>query len=231
MSRDVALIIGVGEATGQSVCRALADRYTLVMVARSKDLIHKLANDLPDAHALPCDVADREAWSAALNLIRDRFGTPARILVNTEAAAWGAYHELSLEQLSFSFDVNVVSLLQLVQTLFPDPTAIPPDTRIMVSSSPAAYTPPASFLGLAPSRVAQRVLAELLDANLADSGLEFSVFSINGAIDEPKMRAAYPDKPTAFFIQPADIAREMVRVFDAEKFELAAEIRGESSFA
>ena len=101
----------------------------------------------------------------------------------------------------------------------------------MISSSPAAYTPPARFLGLAPSRVAQRVLAELLHENLAPSGLEFCVFSINGAIDEPKMRAVYADKPSSFFIQPAAIAREMVRVFDSEAFEPAAEIRGESAFA
>ncbi len=231
MGKEVALIIGVGAATGQAVCRALAARYTLVMVARSEGLITQLASELPEAHALACDVADRKAWQAALDVIRSRFGAPARILVNTEAAAWGAYNELSLEQLSKSFDVNVVSLLQLVQTLFPDQTHIRQDTRIMVSSSPAAYTPPARFLGLAPSRVAQRVLAELLHANLADAGLKFSVFSINGAIDEPKMRAAFPDQPTAFFIQPADIATEMVRCFDAETFELAAEIRGQSSFA
>ena len=44
---------------------------------------------------------------------------------------------------------------------------------------------------MAPSRVAQRVMAELLHANLARHGLAFSVFSINGAIDEPKMRAMY----------------------------------------
>ena len=101
----------------------------------------------------------------------------------------------------------------------------------MISSSPAAYDPPANFLGLAPSRVAQRVLAELLHANLADAGLEFAVFSIDGAIDEPKMRALLPDKPTSYFIQPDDIAEEMERVFGADEFPLASGISGESSFA
>ena len=67
--------------------------------------------------------------------------------------------------------------------------------------------------------------------NLADSGLAFSVFSINGAIDEPKMRAVYANQPRSFFIQPDDIATEMTRVFDSEEFDIAAEIRGESSFA
>jgi NAD(P)-dependent dehydrogenase (short-subunit alcohol dehydrogenase family) len=231
MVREAALVVGVGRATGQALCRQWADRYKLILVARSNEFIRALAEELPDAHALPCDVADREAWGATLRRIRDEFGLPKRILINTEAAAWGEYNALSLEQLDRSFDINAISLLQLVQTLFPNKETIPTGTRIMISSSPAAYNPPARFLGLAPSRVAQRVMAELLHANLAGHGLAFSVFSINGAIDEPKMRAIYTDKPTSFFIQPNDIAKAMVNLFDSEDFRLAAEIRGESSFA
>ena len=100
----------------------------------------------------------------------------------------------------------------------------------MISSSPAAYNPPARFLGLAPSRVAQRVLVELLAENLRETGLKFSVFSIDGAIDEPKMRNMLPDQPTSYFIQPNDIAQEMKRVFDDEVFVEKSGIRGASSF-
>ena len=231
MAREVALVVGVGPATGQAVCRQWSDRYKLILVARSTEFITALAHELPDAHALPCDVADRDAWAATLGRIRVEFGLPKRILINTEAAAWGEYNTLSLAQLDNSFDINAVSLLQLVQTLFPNKEAIPAGTRIMISSSPAAYHPSVPFLGLAPSRVAQRVMAELLNEHLACHGLAFSVFSINGAIDQPKMRAMYIDKPTSFFIQPNDIARARVSLFDDEDFKLSAELRGESSFA
>src|SRR4029450_10974297 len=167
MAREVALVVGVGRATGQAVCRQWADRYKLILIARSKEFISALAHELPDAHALPCDVADRDSWGATLRRIRDEFGLPKRILINTEAAAWGEYNTLSLDQLDNSFDVNAISLLQLVQTLFPKKEEIPAATRIMISSSPAAYHPPERFLGLAPSRVAQRVMAEVLHENLA----------------------------------------------------------------
>ena len=231
MAREVALVVGVGQATGQAVCRQWSDRYKLILVARSTEFITALAHELPDAHALPCDVADRDAWAATLGRIRVEFGLPKRILINTEAAAWGEYNTLSLDQLDNSFDINAVSLLQLVQTLFPNKEKIPAGTRIMISSSPAAYHPSVPFLGLAPSRVAQRVMAELLNEHLARHGPAFSVFSINGAIDQPKMRAMYTDKPTSFFIQPNDIARAMVSLFDDEDFKLSAELCGESSFA
>ncbi len=230
-TKEVALIVGVGRATGQALCRQWSERYKLALVARSQEFITNLADELPEAHAYPCDVADRQTWAKTLQSIRDQLGVPKRILINTEAATWGEYDQLSLDELDNSFDVNAISLLQLVQTLFPNKQDIPRDTRIMISSSPAAYNPQARFLGLAPSRVAQRVMAELLHANLAEYGLAFSVFSINGVIDEPKMRAVYSDQPTSFFIQPEDIARKMVEVFESDDFDTAVEMRGESSFA
>jgi NADP-dependent 3-hydroxy acid dehydrogenase YdfG len=132
MKRELALVVGVGRATGQAVCRRWSDRYKLILVARSKEFITALAQELPDAHALPCDVANRDAWGATLRRIRDEFGIPKRILINTEAAAWGTYNTLSLDQLDNSFDVNAISLLQLVQLLFPNEDEIPAGTRITI---------------------------------------------------------------------------------------------------
>jgi NAD(P)-dependent dehydrogenase (short-subunit alcohol dehydrogenase family) len=151
--------------------------------------------------------------------------------MNTESAVWGAYSELPLDRFAQSFDVNVVSLLQLVQTLFPKQDDIPADTRLVVSSSPAAYEPAPVFMGLAPSRVAQRVLAELLNESLAESGLQFSVLSIDGAIDEPAMRLMFANQPTTFFIQPADIASLVKQLFEADTLALQTSIGAPSSFS
>ena len=230
-TKPTALVVGVGAATGKAVCQTMASDYQLAMVARSQEVIDSLAASLPQASAFACDVSDRKACAETLRDIKARLGTPARILVNTESAAWGAYHDLALDQLSASFEINVVALLQLVQALFPNPESIPADTRIMISSSPAAYNPPARFLGLAPSRVAQRVMAELLHENLSGAGLQFGICSINGAIDEPKMRAVYKDQPASFFISPTLIAQRIADAFDAADFPTKLEVRGESAFA
>ncbi|MFT6435303.1 MAG: NAD(P)-dependent dehydrogenase (short-subunit alcohol dehydrogenase family) [Candidatus Azotimanducaceae bacterium] len=225
------LVMGVGDATGQAICRLLSGKYTLAIVARSSGLISSLAAELKDTHAYACDVSDRESWAKTLKKIVSEVGLPQRILMNTESSAWGEYNELSLDRFAASFNVNAVSLLQTVQVLFPAKEKISAGTRVMISSSPAAYNPPASFLGLAPSRVAQRVMAELLNENLSAFGLQFTVFAIDGAIDEPNMRAMFPDKPTTYFIPPRDIANEMSLVFDSDSFPVASGISGESSFA
>lgn len=228
---ETAMIVGAGPATGSALCQRLAGKYRLILVARSNDRIRALEDKLPDTHGFVCDVSNIVAWQDTLDEIRSTFGSPRRILINTESASWGEYSDLPLDKFSESFRVNAVAFLQLVQTLFPTKSEIGEDHRIVLSSSPAAYDPPAHFLGLAPSRVAQRVMAELMDEALAASGLRFSVFSIDGAIDEPKMRAAFPDKPTSYFIQPMDIAEKIEELFVTQEFTLRSGISGESSFA
>lgn len=225
------LVIGVGPATGTTLCKRLAGKYRLILVARSAERIDALAKEIPDAHAFPCDVSDRAAYATCLESIREQFGAPDRILLNTESAVWGEYNKLPLDGFSASFDVNAVAFLQMIQLLFPDKTAIPADARVIISSSPGAYSPPAHFLGLAPSRVAQRVMAELLQENLEKHGLRFSVFSIDGAINEPKMRAVYQDRPEEFFIQQDDICAAMETLLEAPVFPLESGITGLSSFA
>jgi NAD(P)-dependent dehydrogenase (short-subunit alcohol dehydrogenase family) len=231
MANPVMLVIGVGAATGQAICRLLGGKYTLVIVARSSELISSLAAELEATFAYTCDISDRDSWATTLKKIVSEVGLPQRILMNVESSIWGEYNELPLERFAASFDVNAVSLLQTVQILYPVKEMIPASTRIMISSSPAAYNPSASFLGLAPSRIAQRVMAELLNENLSAYGLQFTVFAIDGAIDEPNMRAMFPDQPTSYFIQPSDIASEMSQVLDSDNFPIASGISGESSFA
>lgn len=85
----MALVVEVGRATGEAVCRQWSDRYKLILIARSKEVIAALADELPDAHALRCDVANRHAWGTTLRRILAEFGQPKRILINTEAAALG----------------------------------------------------------------------------------------------------------------------------------------------
>ena len=230
MTKPLALIVGVGASTGQALARAWAPRYRLCLVARSAALVDTLATELADATSYTCDVADQNSWAETLLAIKRDHGLPARILINVESAAWGAYQDLSLPALAKSFEVNVVSVLQLVQVLYPAANDIPPDTRLMVSSSPAAYNPPPRFLGLAPSRVAQRTLVELLDQTLREHGLNCCVFSIDGAIDQPSMRTMLPDQPDEYFLKPAAIAAAMEAAFAKDVFPRRSGIRGASAF-
>ncbi len=221
-AKPLALIIGVGSATGSSVCAELAADYRLAMVARTAPVIESLAQQLDQAVSYPCDVTNRASWVATLTAIIDDMGQPEYVLINTEGGGWGDYTQIAAADFSNSFDVNVVSLLTLVQTLFPDGGGQAP-CRIVINSSPAAYVSHPMFLGIAPSRAAQRVLAETLDT--AMNQVDFSILSIDGAIDEPNMRAAYPREPDEFFIPPAKIAKQVKLLFEQEVLDRAVATR------
>jgi NADP-dependent 3-hydroxy acid dehydrogenase YdfG len=221
-AKPLALIVGVGGATGNAVCTELAANYRLAMVARSSTVINSVAEKFSHAIAYPCDVTNRETWISTLNTIKSEMGQPNDILINIEGGGWGDYRQISVTDFSNSFEVNVVSLLTLVQTLFPINTN-PAHCRIVINSSPAAYLSNPLFLGIAPSRAAQRVLAETLDA--AMDHVNFSILSIDGAIDEPNMRNAYSQKPDAFFIKPAAIANQVRMLFEQEVMDKSVTIR------
>lgn len=55
--------------------------------------------------------------------------------------------------------------------------------------------------------------------------VDFSILSIDGAIDEPNMRRAYPLEPDEFFIAPANIARKVKFLFKQEDIVRSATIR------
>ena len=228
--KPLALIVGVGDATGKAVCTELASHYRLAMVARSTKVIDPLAASLTQAKAYPCDVTNRDAWVSTLKEIRAEMGLPDYILVNTEGGGWGDYTQIAIADFSNSFEVNVVSLLLLIQTLFPDTktkTQLSHNCRIVISSSPAAYLSIPLFLGNAPSRAAQRVLAETLDTAIND--VDFCILSIDGAIDEPNMRKAYPQKDNDFFIKPTAIAKHIRELFEDQTFDRNAKISTSSN--
>ena len=196
------------------------------MVARSTKVIDSLSTNLEHALAYPCDVTDREAWISTLTKITVEMGLPEYILINTEGGGWGDYSEIAISDFSNSFEVNVVSLLILIQILFPvdnNQTQSGHKCRIIISSSPAAYLSAPIFLGIAPSRAGQRVLAETLDTVM--DHVDFSILSIEGAIDEPNMRKVYAQKGDDFFIKPAAIAANVKTLFNSDVFPRATSIK------
>lgn len=223
-NKPLALIIGVGESTGKSVCLRLAPKYRLAMVARSTSVTDSIVSKINDARGFSCDIGNRTAWSETLKTIKQEMGLPARILINTENSIWGDFREISLDNFAGCFEQNAVSLLVLAQTLFKDTGKKPLDCRIVLNTSPAAYVSSSMFLGIAPSRTAQRVLAEALHEVLAPSGVAFSVLNIDGVINEPRMKSLFADSPDDFFIEPDALAERIEELFENKPVELSPRI-------
>jgi NAD(P)-dependent dehydrogenase (short-subunit alcohol dehydrogenase family) len=93
---------------------------------------------------------------------------------------------------------------------------------IIVTGNTSAQRGRAAFAGFAPTKAAQRILAESLARDLGPKGVHVAYLIIDAVIDVPWQRERLPDAPDDFFTSPASIA--------AEVFHLAHQPRDAWSF-
>ena len=80
---------------------------------------------------------------------------------------------------------------------------------IIVTGNGASQRGKAAFAGFAPTKAAQRILAESLARDLGPKGVHIAYLVIDAAIDVPWQRELQPTKPDDFFISPTSIADEV----------------------
>jgi NAD(P)-dependent dehydrogenase (short-subunit alcohol dehydrogenase family) len=201
------------------------------MLARDAARLDKLAAEIPGALPVAVDVADLDALRAALARVRDELGAPQVLLYNAVAGGFGTFETVKPEALEQRFRVNVTALLVAAQELAPA-MAAEGGGAIVVTGNTSAWRGKAAFAGFAPTKAAQRVLAESLARTLGPKGVHVAYVVIDAVIDVPWTRQAYPDRPDSFFIRPDGIADAVHHLVHQERsawtFELDLRPFGES---
>jgi NADP-dependent 3-hydroxy acid dehydrogenase YdfG len=206
--KPLALITGVGPGTGAALTRRFHDGgYQVAMLARSAERLAALEAELDDAFAMPCDVADPAALATALAAIEARAGTPKVVIHNAVGGAFGDFLAVAPEVLERNFQVNVMALLHLARWAAPK-MADAGGGSLIVTGNTSAVRGRANFAGFAPTKAAQRILAESIAREMGPKGVHVAYLMIDAVIDVPWTRERMKDAPDAFFIQPADIAAE-----------------------
>jgi NAD(P)-dependent dehydrogenase (short-subunit alcohol dehydrogenase family) len=207
--KPLAVVTGVGPGTGSALVRRFHDGgYQVAMLARTADRLAELARELPGAVAFPCDVADPAGLAAALQAIDDRFGHPPKVVIhNAVGGAFGNFLEVEPEVLERNFQVNVMALLRLARWAAPL-MATAGEGALIVTGNTSALRGRARFAGFAPTKAAQRILAESIAREMGPRGVHVAFLMIDAVIDLEWTRARYPDRPDDFYIKPADIAEE-----------------------
>lgn len=204
-SKPLALVTGVGPGTGASVVRRFAEGgYSVAMLARDADRLAALANEIPDTIALPCDVSDADALKQAI----DNVGAPKIVVHNAVGGAFGTFSQIDAEVLQRNFEINTMALFHLARLTTPAMIAAG-EGALIVTGNTSAQRGRAAFAGFAPTKAAQRILAESLARDLGPKGVHVAYLIIDAAIDVPWQREMQPDKPDDFFISPASIAGEV----------------------
>jgi short-subunit dehydrogenase len=221
--KPLAIITGVGPGTGTSVARRFATAgYRTALIARDAARLDALARELPDAMALPCDVTDMHALAAAVHAA----GHAEVVVHNAVGGAWGSFLEIDPAVLEANFQVNVMALLQLARLTTP---AMLEAGRgaLIVTGNTSALRGRARFAGFAPTKAAQRILAESMARELGPKGVHVAYLVIDAVIDVPWARERMPDKPDEFFVRPDAIADEVFHLAhqDRSSWSFYAEVR------
>ena len=211
MTKKVCLITGVGPGTGTALVRRFAAEYEVAMLARSNERLAQLAQELPSAHAYPCDVTNTPQLMQVVEQIRQDLGAPAVVVHNAVRGAFGSFLEIEPEVLEENFRINTMSLLHLARATAPAMIKAG-EGALVITGNTSAYRGMAYFAGFAPTKAAQRVLGEAMARELGPKGVHVAYVAIDAVIDLEWTRKRYADKPDDFFCQPADIAEECFRL-------------------
>jgi len=207
--KPVAIVSGVGPGTGSAIVRRFAaGGFRVIALARSPERIGALAQELPDTHAVPCDVSSETEVAAALAGVRKLYGSPTVLIHNAVGGGWGTFLEIDPKMLERNFRVNVMGLMYLAREVAPAMIEAG-SGAILVTGNTSALRGKANFAGFAPTKAAQRILAESIARELGPRGIHVAYLLIDAVIDGPRMRERFPEAQDPFFIKPSAIADEL----------------------
>jgi NAD(P)-dependent dehydrogenase (short-subunit alcohol dehydrogenase family) len=208
MTTPVTVISGVGPGTGSALARRFAAAgHRIAMLARNAERLASLERELPGAKGYACDVSDSAQVQATAEHIELELGTPANLVHNAVGGAFGSFLEIDPAVLNRNFQINAMGLLYLARRFAPGMVGVG-SGNIIVTGNTSALRGKAAFAGFAPTKAAQRILAEAMARELGPKGVHVAYIVIDAVIDVPWARVRYKDKPDEFFIKPTAIADE-----------------------
>jgi NAD(P)-dependent dehydrogenase (short-subunit alcohol dehydrogenase family) len=219
MSRQgkVALVTGVGPGTGAAIVRRLgAGGYRVALLARDGDRLSTLQTAVAGSKAFVCDVADEAKLHRTMDQVEETMGSPRLVVHNAVGGTFGTFQDIEPAILTRNFQINVVALLHLARRFAPAMVAAG-DGALIATGNTSALRGKANFAGFAPTKAAQRILAEAMARELGPKGVHVAYIVIDAVIDVPWTRKRHPEAKDDFFIQPRVIAEEVWHLAHQDK--------------
>src|SRR6184192_3527423 len=215
--KPIAIVTGVGPGTGAAIVKRFsAGGFRIIALARSVELINRLAQELPDVHAMTCDVSDENQVRTVVTDVKRRFGAAEVLIHNAVGGGWGSFREIDPKMLKGNFEVNVMGLLYLAREVAPDMIERGKGA-ILVTGNTSSIRGKANFAGFAPTKAAQRILAESIAREMGPRGIHVAYVLIDAVIDVPRMRQRFREAPDEFFIKPSAIADELWHLHNQDR--------------
>ena len=214
----ICLIAGVGPGTGTACVKKFSDNgYKVVMMARNIDFLNNLQTKTPNSFAYECDVSNMNDIKKTCSKVIAEVGNPNIFIHNAVAGVAdgglaGSFLSDNPERLDRNFNVNTKSLLYFARAFAPNMITNKSGAMIITGNTSALRGKP-DFVYFAPTKAAQRILAQSLARELGPKGVHVAYILVDAAIDTPRTRPIFAaDKEDSYFCKPTDIANEIFHV-------------------
>ncbi|MFT6979410.1 MAG: NADP-dependent 3-hydroxy acid dehydrogenase YdfG [Marinobacter psychrophilus] len=202
----VCVIIGVGPGNGEALARRFSEGgFQVAMLARSRDYLESLAQQIPNTHAYEYDATEIDSVNSTFQAIEQILGPVSVLLYNAGAGVFKNVEEASFDDFEASWRTNVQGLVAATKAVLPQLRKH--DTAsIVVTSASAATRGRANSAPFASAKAAQRSLAQSLARQLGPERIHVANVVIDGVVDLPRTREWLHDKTDDFFVNPSAVA-------------------------
>jgi hypothetical protein len=214
--RNVALVTGASSGIGTEFARALAKRgYEVVLVARRRERLDELAQELGSAHVVECDLAD-DPQMVVRKL--EEMGLAVDLLVNNAGfGTWGRFWELDAEPEAQQVRLNCEAVVVLTRAFLPGMVERGRGGVINVASTAGMQPLPYEAV-YAATKAFVRSFSAALRAELRGTGVKVLNVDPGPVATEWQAVAGYRDPDATMGVPgkigPEQVVEEALRAFD-----------------
>jgi short-subunit dehydrogenase len=188
MSKSIA-VFGAGPGLGQAVARRYArEGYDVILVARRRDQLERLAKDLASGgatvHVISADLSDTGAVPALAEQVRTQVGhLDALYYAPTPDGGFVPAADLTAERARDYMPLIFYTMLDLVEQFLPGMLERG-DGAILTAQGASTLRGLPNMSGPGPAQAAQRNYLQSLDAELSGQGIYVGMLYIGAVIED-----------------------------------------------
>lgn len=214
----VVAVTGGARGIGREIARVLAEAGARVAIGDlDRSVVEVTAAELPDAvHGFALDVTDTESFRRFLTSIESMWG-PIDVLVNNAGVMWvGPFDEEPEAATARMLDINLHGVIRGVRLAAPAMRARGRGHIVTIASAAARLSPPGESTYAATKHGVLGYLTGVRE-ELRGSGVRISVIMPGVVATE---LAAGTASGVASLLEPADVARTVLRTLERPRFEV-----------
>jgi NAD(P)-dependent dehydrogenase (short-subunit alcohol dehydrogenase family) len=224
LSGRVVIVTGAAGGLGAAIARRFTDdgaRVALLDVDAGRLAV--VADSLPDAETVVCDLTDPAACDAAVATVVERFGGIDVLINNAGMTHRSAFIDTDPAVIRKVMEVNYLGSVNITRAALP--SLIDRCGAIAVVTSVAGFAPVLGRTGYAGSKHALHGLFDTLRAELRPAGVDVTIISPTFVDTDMQQRALggdgavtdHPQSRVGRQVTPEDVADKVYRAIERRK--------------